>query len=87
MMDELLPSVNEDLDKTHFECVYAASANSNLQYTIGLESNSIVVSGKITTPTLPKRLYLIFLLAELSQRAPTPIVNTLLNTVHIFGGQ
>ena len=39
--------------------------------------------GHITTPALPRRLYLILLWAELSQRALIPIVNPLQYTVSI----
>ena len=43
--------------------------------------------GKQPTPALLNRLYQIFLLVELSWRDPIPIVNPLLKTVRIFGGQ
>ena len=42
---------------------------------------------RLPTPALPKSISLIFLLAELSWRAPIPIVNPLLYTVCIFGGR
>ena len=42
--------------------------------------------GQMSTPDIPKRLSIIFLWAEFSQRAPIPIVNILINTVYIVGG-
>ena len=42
---------------------------------------------QLPTPALPNRLSLIFIWAELSQRAPIPIANPLLDTVCIVGGQ
>ena len=43
--------------------------------------------GQLTTPALPKRFSVIFLWAELSQRAPISIINPPLKTVCIFGGR
>ena len=46
----------------------------------------LITTGKLTTLDLTKRLYLIFLWAELSRRATIPIPNPLLYTVYIVGG-
>ena len=40
----------------------------------------------MSTPTIPKRIYLIFLWAEFPQRDPIPIIDPLLKTVYIFVG-
>ena len=42
---------------------------------------------QLTTAALPKRISLIFLWVELSQRDTILIVNPLLKTVSIFGGK
>ena len=41
--------------------------------------------GKLPTTTLPKRISLTFLWAELSQRDPIPIVNALLKKFFLEG--
>ena len=45
-----------------------------------------IIPGQLTSPALPKRLSLIFLLEVLSQRSPITIVNPLLKTFCFFGG-
>ena len=44
----------------------------------------MLMPGHLTTTAFPKRLYLIFLWAEWSQRDPIPIVDPLLKIVCIF---
>ena len=54
-------------------------ANSNVHWLHTL--------GQLPTHALPKRLHLIFLWAEFSQRAPITIANPILKPVLIFGGK
>ena len=54
-------------------------ANPNIQRLLTL--------GHLTTPALPKRISIIFLWEEFSQRDTIHIVNPLLNTVRSFGGR
>ena len=47
----------------------------------------LLMTGKLLTPALTKRLSLIIIWSEFSQRAPIPIVNRILKMVYNFGGR